>query len=362
LATFKLKKEDPLFPMPVNIPEPGPYYTCLVSMTGVPTFPYDYALYFSPDHHRGEGGIWLYLCNGEPTVSSNWVSYEHAVEAGKFDHLEDKPEANPIYQDPVQGSGHTETPHANVIDGLVYLTYHKNGIDSTQRTLLATSPDGVNFKRINGDADSVILTYDQTEGPGEGHTGYFRWSTNRFPDIDQKFVGYSLHGGGDDYHSAIWASNDAISWERLDILTPIEGFALDGSDHILIWHEMDPSSITPLGSGEFVAICGVGNRASGGDARITELYEVFLAGDGRTPTRKCRRILGVGDQNSQDAEELSSPTSVIIGDECHLIYVGASQEGSVNTVIGAKGEVNRKSRKSAKLRKSEQRKHIYQQS
>jgi hypothetical protein len=122
---------------------------------------------------------------------------------------------------------------------------------------------------------------------------------------------------------------------------------------------MDPSSITQLDSGEFSAICGVGNRASGGAARITELYEVFLAGDGRTLTRKCRKVLGVGGPDSPDEEELASPTSITIGDTCHLIYVGASQEGSVNTVLGATGKVNRKSRKSTKLRKSEQQKHIY---
>ena len=345
--------------MPVSIPEPGPYYTCLVPMADVASFPYAYALFFSPDHHRKEGGIWLYLCDGEPTESANWVSYEEAVAAGRFDHVSAKPESNPIFIDTVQGSGHTETPHANVIDGVVYLTYHKNGIDGTQRTLLATSPDGINFSRINGDEDSVVLTYDTNIDPGEGHTGYFRWSPNPFPDIEQKFVGYSLHGGGDDYHSAIWASHDAITWERLDILTPIEGFALENSEHILIWHEMDPSSITQLISDEFVAICGVGNRASGGAARITELYEVFLAGDGRTLTRQCRKVLGIGEPDSPDAEELASPTSILIEDTFHLIYVGAGQEGSVNTVLGASGKINKRSTKSARLLKSERQKHIY---
>ena len=345
--------------MPINIPEPGPYYTCLVPMADVASFPYEYALLFSPDHHREEGGIWLYLCDGEPTEYANWISYEEAVAAGKFDHVTDKPDSNPIYLDSVQGSGHTETPHANVIDGLVYMTYHKNGIDGTQRTLLATSQDGINFSRIHDNENSVVLTYDTSIDPGEGHTGYFRWSPNPFPDIEQKYVGYSLHGGGDDYHSAIWASNDAISWKRLDILTPIEGYALDSGDYILIWHEMDPASITQLPTGEFTAICGVGNRASGGAARITELYEVFLAGDGRTLTRRCRKVLGIGGPDSPDAEELASPTSIFIGNTIHLIYVGASKGGSVNTVLGAKGKVNRKARGSTRLQKSESQRHIY---
>ena len=345
--------------MPSNIPDPGPYYTCLVPMSEVASFPYDYALYFSSDHDREEGGIWLYLCNGKPTDASNWVSYEDAVAAGDFDHLDNKPASNPIFLDSVQGDGHTETPHANVIDGTVYMSYHKNGIENTQRTLLATSPDGVNFTRINGDADSVILTYHAETDAGDGHTGYFRWTTNPFPGIDQKYVGYSLHGGGDNYYSAIWASDDAISWDRLDILIPIEGFAVDGEDRILIWHEIDPASIARIDSGEFVAICGVGNRASGGVARITELYEIFLAEDGRTLMRACRQILGIGGNESPDAEELASPTSITIGGTCHFIYIGASEEGSVNTVLGATGGLDRRSSTSEALTGSDQTRHIY---
>ena len=163
MPCYSFAKKPALFPTPANIPEPGPYYTCLVPMKDVESFPFDYALYFSPDHHRGEGGIWLYVCSGDPTDASNWTSYDDAVVAGHFDHLVNKPAANPIHLDNVQGTGHTETPHANVIDGVVYLTYHKNGIEHTQRTMLATSSDGVNFARINGDDDSVVLTYDVVE-------------------------------------------------------------------------------------------------------------------------------------------------------------------------------------------------------
>jgi len=45
------------------------------------------------------------------------------VADGDFDYLNDKPRANPIYIDKKQGS-QTETPHANVIDGVVYMTYY----------------------------------------------------------------------------------------------------------------------------------------------------------------------------------------------------------------------------------------------
>ena len=315
---------------------PGPYYTCLVDMKQVAGFPGDYALYFSTDHDSGEGGIWLYVCDGSPTEAADWRSYDDAAVAGNFDHVEDRPAANPIFLDPVQGSGHTETPHVNVIDGTVYMTYHKNGIENTQRTLLARSPDGVSFARVHGADDSVILRYAPGERPGNGHTGYFRWTLNPFPGFAQKYVGYSLHGGGDDYHSAIWASDDALDWQVLDVLTPIEGHAMPDEDMILIWHDIDPGSITPIGNGEYVVVCGGGNRASGGVARVVELYEVYLAEDGRTLTRECRRMLGLA-HGRDDAEELTSPTSLIVDGTHHLVYVGAKDGGTVNTVMGASG-------------------------
>ena len=360
MTSYTFNKKEALFATPANIPEPGPYYTCLVAMDQVASFPYDYALYFSTDHHPEEGGIWLYLCNGDPLEPSNWISYDDAVTAGQFDHVKNKPLANPIYTDPIQGNGHTETPHVNVVDGMIYMSYHKNGIEHTQRTLLATSPDGVNFARINGDEDSVILRYDAETDAGDGHTGYFRWDTNPFSGIAYKYVGYSLHGGSDNYYSAIWASNDAIHWDRLDILTPIEGFAVEGEDQILIWHEIDPASIKPLDNGEYVAICGVGNRASGGVARITELYEIFLGEDGRTLKRQCKKILAVGNEGTPDAEELASPTSITIGDTTHLIYIGASEGGNANTILGASGTLNRAAPSSPLIKETEQRRHIHQ--
>ena len=340
-----------------QMPGPGPYYTCLVDMQQVAAFPGDYALYFSTDHENGAGGIWLYVCVGSPTTAGSWRSYDVAAAAGDFDHVADRPEANPIFQDSQQGTGHTETPHANVIDGVVYMTYHKNGIENTQRTLLATSDDGVVFRRIHGAQDSVILRYAHSDRPGDGHTGYFRWAANPFPGIAHRYVGYALHGGGDDYHSAIWGSDDAVHWQILDVFTPLEGYAMPDPEMILIWHELDPASITPLGNGEFMAICGGGNRASGPVARIVELYEVILAADGRTVTRECRKVLGVA-ADGDDREEVSSPTCAVIDGVHHVLYVGTAAAGSINTVMGATGVFTSQANTPVQLSDAERGRHI----
>lgn len=352
---FTLTRTGSLISRPTKMREPGPYYTCLVKMKGVKKFPYEYALYFSTDHDRGRGGIWLWVCNGSPTVAENWISYDQAVAEGQFDYLKDKPAANPIFVDTTQGR-QTETPCANIIDGMVYMTYHNAGAGRGQSTLLSTSRDGVNFSRINGEEDSVILDY--TGGPGDGHTGYFRWGPNPFSGVKHKYVGYSLHGGGNNYHSAMWASDDAIVWDRLQVLTPTEGHAID-KDRVLIWHELDPHSITSLDNGEYIAICAGGTRASGSAARVVELYEVFLADDGRTLTRECRKILGQGPAGADDEEEVAEPTTLVIGDTWHLVYVGTRGGGRVNTIMGASGNLNTNAPESPALKPSDRQRHFY---
>jgi hypothetical protein len=344
---FSFHKRGKLISRPKGMPKPGPYYTTLVKMDQVDRFPCEYALYFSTDHDRGQGGIWLYLCHGDPTDADSWKSYDQAVAEGQFDYLPNRPVANPIFVDRVQGR-QTETPHANVIDGTVYMTYHNSGAGHSQSTLLATSRDGVNFTRINGDEDSVILDYDSAQEVGDGHTGYFRWRPNPFPDLDYKYVGYSLHGGGDDFHGAMWASNNAVDWDKLQVFDSIEGHAVDGN-RIVRRRAIDPNSITDLGNGEFVAICSIGHRSSGGRARVLELYEIYLARDGKTLTREGRKILVNGPPGAYDAEELDGATTVVVGDTWHLIYVGTKGGGRENTIMGAVGRFDGSAPRSPRL-------------
>ena len=194
----------------------------------------------------------------------------------------------------------------------------------------------------------MILDYDPKEEVGNGHTGYFRWRPNPFAGLDHKCIGYSLHGGGDDFYGSMWASNDAIHWEKLQIFDSIEGYAVDG-DRIVRRRTIDPNSIVDLGDGEYVAICSLGHRSSGGRARVLEFYEVYLADDGKTLTRESRKIFGNGPPGALDEEELDGATTVVIGDTWHMIYVGTSENGKKNTIMGAVGRFDRSAARSPRL-------------
>ncbi len=336
----------------------GAYYPTLVTMDGVENFPYDYALYFSTDHASDNGGIWLYLCNGKPSQAASWISYDDALAAGSFDYLGRKPACNPIYTDTILGR-QTETPHANVIDGKVYMSYH-NYLDyrGWQATMLATSEDGVNFQRIFDDDRAIILKpVDFLD-----HTGYFRWGPNIFSGVDYKYVGYSLRRGTIDYRSSMWGSNDAIQWDELQM---INGWKTDRSipeaDRFLIWHEIDPTSVRKIKGNEYVAICCAGTRAAGKMKRLTELYEIYLAPDGLTQTRMAQKILGIGGDGSDDSEECSSSATTLIADSLHMVYVGTASTGKINTVMGAVGVFNPNAILTLALADSVRQYHFYSQ-
>jgi hypothetical protein len=347
---FTFTKTGPLIMRPEGMRPPGPFFTCLVDMRAVDTFPYDFALYFSTDHGR-RGGIWLYVCNGIPTQAGNWKSYHEAAAEGGFDYLEHRPAKNPIFVDTTQGS-QTETPCVNLVGDTFYMTYHNSGAGHSQSTLLATSTDAVNFTRINGEADSIILDYDPATAAGNGHTGYLRWKENPFPALSAKYMGYALHGGGDDFYGSLWVSDDAERWERARVFASIEGHAID-ENRIVRRRALDPNSIMPLGNGEYVAIGSAGERSSGGRKRTLELYEVFLADDGQALTRRARKILGVGPPGSYDTEEVDSPSCVVIDGTWHMIYVGVKDNAGVNTVMGAVGTFDPNAPKSPELKPEE---------
>ncbi len=334
---FAFKKHGPLITRQEDMPMPGPFWPSIVKMDKVKDFPHEYALYYSTEHDE-KGGIWLSVCSGNITEPGNWKSYNQAVADGDFDYLKEKPKANPIFVDTTQGR-QTETPHVNIIDGTVYMTYHNCGAGHSQSTLLSTSKDGVNFRRINGKQDSIILDYDPRKAPGNGHTGYFRWGPNPFSGLNWQYIGYSLHGGGGKEGSAaMWGSNNITHWERLDILDLSVGNC-SVKDRMLVWHHIDPNSITPLDNGEYVAISVARKPGHGGNGSKSDIYEIFLSSKGNRQTRVPRKILPDGLPGADD-ERL--PNSILVNDTWYIIYLvkkGIGKRGT-NELHIASGKLN----------------------
>lgn len=79
MTNVYLTKCESLISRSASMPEPGPYYTTLVDMKDIDSFPFDYTLYCSTDDHDGVGGIYLYLCNGLPSAAEHWQSYDDAA-------------------------------------------------------------------------------------------------------------------------------------------------------------------------------------------------------------------------------------------------------------------------------------------
>ena len=73
---------------------------------------------------------------------------------------------------------------------------------------------------------------------------------------------------------------------------------------------------------------------------MLELYEIFLASDGKALTRQGRKILGNGPPGFYDAEELETPTTIVIGNTWHMIYIGTRNRARENTVLGAVGKLD----------------------
>jgi hypothetical protein len=359
-SVYEFNKVGPLVAPPTSInrdnPTIGAYYTTVVNMDSIPGFPYKYAMYFSTDHARDKGGIWLYLCNGNPTEIANWISYDEALSQGKFDYIFEKPTRNPIYIDTISGF-QTETPHANIIEGKVFMSYHNILNDKMgQATMMANSSDGINFTRICVGERGIILPIKKFLN----HTGYFRWGKNPFSKVYYKYIGYSLRKGTIDYRSAMWGSNDCLQWFELHRINGWNtGKALPENDRYIIWHEIDPNSIKKINENEYVVLTAGGSRAAGAMNRITELYEFYLASDGITQTRMARKVLTVGNSTSYDAEECSSPVTIECRDSIYLIYVGTAHNGYINTVMGATGTFSKKVQLPNELADEEKQYHIY---
>jgi hypothetical protein len=144
-------------------------------------------MYYSTDHQTDHAlsGIWLATAPSEigPRTGRGRVFIDNA------------------------GGITTETPSViwNPDENLFFMYYQQAqapGARGDQQTLLATSPDGINWTRVG-----VFISRLEGESAGDGPTGCFRPRR-----IGGQWIGYHLMGGTGHPHFGISYSADGRSW------------------------------------------------------------------------------------------------------------------------------------------------------
>lgn len=329
---FDLAKQGEILPNTV----PG-YYPDIKDTRGIANWPWRVTGHSSTDH--GVGGIWLWGAYGgsdSDPLTWTWETYDTAKARGAFDAFATKPTANPVYIHSVSNDG--ETPSLVKVGTDWYMTCHADVSAGGQPTILAISPDLLNWTEYDdGSGSSVVIDGAGSEYPGNEHRGYFRWTDNPFPSVAFNYVGYGLHGGGDYPQKAMYGCDDGISWEVVTMLDNWIDGALPAGWSVK-GQGLDVSNITDLGNGEYAMLVQAGTTNSGGAANDMAIYEICLAADGHTVTRKPRLVLGLGGAGDPDEQEVAQPASILFDDMLLCVYQGADS-ALANTLMLATGEV-----------------------
>jgi hypothetical protein len=336
LTRYKGDKLGELITTPPSmVNEEGVYFPSLMATSEIPdsNFPskFDFVCYSSPSHSTGDAGIWLFLCEGDPTIPANWIEYDDAVANGDFDYLVSKPSGNPIFVDTAFGE-QTETPCVNNIDGTLFMTYHNAGnaiyAGNSQHTCLAKSTDGINYTReyIAGNINGTLLSADPQYVRGNGHTGYFKWGVNPFTEVGYSYVGYSIYGGGDWYCQAMWVSDNAEDWHVHAYLSNIEGRVTENIPVAYlasIESTFDPRNIEPMGDGTYRVMTTV-RETDAGTAGIknTRLVEVLIGSDGHTILTEANTVMAPTEGTFDEGDVRASHVFLYNGEK-YLIYTGS---------------------------------------
>jgi hypothetical protein len=335
--------ESPYFPDILNAEA--------LSTLGTP-FPTKFSFYLitSSDHSVGAGGLYLHLCEGDPSVLTNWISYTDAVIAGDFDYLVSKPAANPIYQDTVAGQ-QTETPCVNIFDGVMYITWHNSqnySVDSitTQNTVLGISTDGVNITR-----KGRILSYSPKYGRGDGHTGYLGWRENIFTQIKNpltgnpwNYIGTAIHGGSDWSYGCVWVTDELLDGSGNPVLWQPYSYAKGDygsiSDNVLRGYPVvvagqDPKDIFSNNDGTYSGFGSVTRKDTNAtQTPDSETYLTLIDSQFRQ-IGIPRKILGIGGISDFDYRNAANVRKLTYSGNDYLIYQGRDGgAGTGNNAIG----------------------------
>jgi hypothetical protein len=200
-----------------------------------------------------------------------WYSTDHKGVDGKIGlAYADQPEGpwtnhGTVWVDTTAGQ-ETETPSVvwNPKENLFFMSYQMDwngnpaaaGAVGAQSTLLATSPDGINWTRVG----IIIDLASAADVPGNGHTGYAR--LHRFGST---WVALHLLGGGDYSHRGISYSRNGRNWV-LDTrpIEPQTHFAGDSQSKTILYELFQ-------WRGELWGIGTEGTIGSGVDAVVRHL-------------------------------------------------------------------------------------------
>lgn len=309
------------------------YYPCAVDCRGR-GLPFDFAIYASTDH--SSGGIWMYVCSGDPSVKSNWITYDSAKNAGLFDSYQSKPDENPVFNDDIESTGGAETPCVNwvrdtlfmsyqvVFSGVIPQTSYMSGL--SQGTAIAYSTDGVNFTRYTAHTGGVsaILLPEPLNTPSADHTGYFVWGLNPFDSIPYTYIGNSLLISGQWYAAGYWASNDALHWDFLSIIEPMRNNPngkVPGVDPLFDagMGGVQYSNCRKLSDGSVTFIGFAISPGWGAISRTSYLYEINIGADGFSFPRYFDKMMPHSGE-TYDRNEHSNPTTLLYNNKLIVFY------------------------------------------
>ena len=192
-----------------------------------------------------------------------------------------------------------------------------NAVNGTQRTRLATSPDGLTW--------TVVGTVINGKGTQDAHTGYmvpFR--------IGSKWAAYHLLSGGNYPTMGMSWSDDGRTW----FTDPVNlGYELDftGSNGLYVnWHKVVPIQFR----GKLWALIGITDYTSGGAIGVVKFVTAPLLPslrkfDGRPMPMNTQDVIGTE----------TVPWSIPIGFISHKgkiygYYVSESATGSIGVMMG----------------------------
>ncbi|MEM6260145.1 MAG: hypothetical protein AAGI37_17860 [Planctomycetota bacterium] len=296
------------------------YFPHFVDMRDNAAWPSDWAIYTSTDHDTGDGGIYLLIGDGDPASPTNVKTYAEADADGDFDSFASHPSTAYIFRYTTEGN-QTETPCVVKVGSTYYLTWHNFISGETQRTMIATSTDGLNFTAADISGGSAIILDESSVV----HNGYMKWGLNPFSKIPYTYVGFGLANGPSGEGStpfngnAWWGTNDlSAKWDLIRKVSWRDGTAM-GVEANRGGLTNGTLPIHKNSAGEWVQIVNGQTAGGGGGLKDVELYEVVLDDEAK-PVREARKLLGVG--STFDNKELDRPHVFEWDGQTRVLYTG----------------------------------------